>query len=198
MPFRLGMLGMWHTHANGIVRQACAHPEEFSLVGFYDPDPAVVAARRETWGAQVPGFRLFDRPEELLEQPLDGVVVEGQVYQNLELARQALERGLPVMLEKPAGANRIAHRELVTLARSRGLHVQMIYLFRYMSAVQEMLRLQAAGAFGEVYHFRARLPKVLEDYPRYLEDFAWHPGGIYFEMAGHVIDLMVAVLGRPE
>ena len=45
MPIKLGMLGMWHTHADGIVRQVAEHPDEFSLVGFYDPDPAVVGAQ---------------------------------------------------------------------------------------------------------------------------------------------------------
>ena len=33
---KLGMLGMWHTHADGIVRQVAEHPDEFSLVGFDD------------------------------------------------------------------------------------------------------------------------------------------------------------------
>ena len=40
---KLGMLGMWHSHADGLVRQVCEHPDEFQLVGFYDPDPAVAA-----------------------------------------------------------------------------------------------------------------------------------------------------------
>ncbi len=198
MPLRLGMLGMWHTHANGIVRQVCAHPDEFQLVGFYDADPTVVAQRREQWGPLVPHFELYDSPAAVLDLDLDGVVVEGLVYENLALARLALESGRPVMLEKPAGANRTEHHELLACAREQGLHMQMIYLFRYMSAVQELLRLVRAGDLGEIYHFRARLPKVLVDYPRYLEDFAWHPGGIWFEMAGHVIDLMVAVLGAPR
>src|SRR5438874_532672 len=46
-PMKLGMLGMWHTHADGIVRQVAEHPEEFTLVGFHDPDPQVVANRRK-------------------------------------------------------------------------------------------------------------------------------------------------------
>ena len=45
MPLKLAMLGMWHTHANGIVQQVAEHPDEFSLVGFHDPDPQVAAGR---------------------------------------------------------------------------------------------------------------------------------------------------------
>ncbi len=195
---KLGMLGMWHTHADGIVRQVAEHPDEFTLVGFYDADPAVVAKRREQWGPQIDGFRVFDKPEQLLAEPLDGVVVEGRVYENLALARLALESGRPVMLEKPAGDRLDEYRQLVDLAQRKHLHVQMIYLFRYMSAVQEMLRRARAGELGRIYEFRARLPKDLPSYDRFVEELKHYKGGMFFEMAGHVIDMMVAILGKPK
>src|SRR3954469_21946267 len=101
--FRFAMLGMWHTHADGLVRQLAAHPDEFTLVGACDTDPQLAGERRRRWLPLLPGLRLFARPEELLAQPLDGVVVEGRVFENLRLARLALERGKPGMLGKPAG-----------------------------------------------------------------------------------------------
>jgi len=198
MPMKLGMLGMWHSHADGIVRQVAAHPDEFRLVGFYDPDPRVVADRRRRWEALLGSVRLFDRPEQLLQEPLDGVVVESRVYENLRLARLALESGRPVMLEKPAGDNLAEHRRLLELARQKKLHVQMIYLFRYMSAVLEMLSRARKGEFGRIYEFRARLPKDLGSYQRFVEELERYRGGIFFEMAGHVIDMMVAILGEPR
>lgn len=195
MPMKLGMLGMWHSHADGIVRQVAAHPDEFSLIGFYEPDPQTVADRSKRWEPIVPGFRVFDTAEALLREPLDGVVVEGRVYENLKLARLALESGRPVMLEKPAGDNLDEHRRLIDLAQRKHLHVQMIYLFRYMSAVLELTGRARKGELGRIYEFRARLPKDLPSYQRYVSDLGQYKGGIYFEMAGHVIDLMVAVLG---
>jgi predicted dehydrogenase len=197
MPLRLGMLGMWHTHAEGIVRQVIEHPNEFSLVAFHDPDAAVVAERRKLWEAKVPGFRLFDSAAKLLNEKLDGVIVEGRVHENLKLARLALESGKPVMLEKPAGTDLAEYRKLIELAQRKHLHLQMIYLFRYMPAVLELLRRAKAGEFGAVYEFRARLPKDLRDYRRFVDELKPYPGGIFFEMAGHVIDMMVAVLGKP-
>lgn len=195
---KLGMLGMWHTHADGIVRQVAAHSDEFTLVGFYDPDSAVVKKRREQWSPLIPDFRVFDKPEQLLAEPLDGAVVEGRVYENVALARLALESGRPVMLEKPAGDRLDDFRRLIDLAQRKHLHVQMIYLFRYMSAVQELLRQVRAGAFGRIYEFRARLPKDLPSYDRFVEELKHYKGGIFFEMAGHVIDIMLAILGLPK
>jgi len=197
-PLRLGMLGMWHTHADGIVRHVAEHPKEFALVGFYDVDAQVVADRRKKWEAKIPNFRIFDKPESLLQEKLDGVVVEGRVHDNLKLAKLALEAGFPVMLEKPAGDNLDEHRKLIDLAQRKHLRVQMIYLFRYMSAVQEMLKRVRKGELGRVYEFRARLPKALSDYKRFVEELKPYKGGMFFEMAGHVIDMMVAVLGKPK
>jgi predicted dehydrogenase len=194
---KLGMLGMWHSHADGIVRRVAEHPDEFKLVGFYDSDPAVVRARRGEWQPHLGECRVFDSPEKLLAEPLDGVVVEGRVYENLSLARMAIETGRPVMLEKPAGEKLDDFRRLLDLAQRKHLHVQMIYLFRYMSAVQEMLRQARAGNLGRIYEFRARLPKDLGSYDKYVAELDRYPGGMFFEMAGHVIDVMVAILGKP-
>lgn len=197
-PMKLGLLGMWHSHAQGLVRQIIAHPDEFRLVGAWDPEAEVVKSRGTEWKGQVQDFRVFDRPEALLKQELDGIVVEQRVHENLRLARLAIEAGFPVMLEKPAGTNLAEYRELIQQARMRHLHVQMIYLFRYMSATLEMLRRARSGSLGDVYFFRARLPKVLGDYDRFEEELKLYRGGIFFEMAGHVIDMMIAILGAPK
>src|SRR5437879_6480502 len=119
MPLKLGMLGMWHSHADGIVRQVAAHPDEFRLVGFWDSDPKVIAERRKQWEPRSKDFRLFDKADALLAEPLDGVVVEGRVYENVKLARLALESGRPVMLEKPAGDKLADFERLIDLAQRK-------------------------------------------------------------------------------
>jgi predicted dehydrogenase len=199
MPFRFAMLGMWHTHADGLVRQIAAHPQEFSLVGFYDRDPQVIARRRKDWEPRLGGnLRIFDKPEALVREPIDGVVVEGRVHENLRLARVGLDQGKPVLLEKPAGDDFDEFRRLVDQAQKKHLHVQLIYLFRYMSAVQEMLQRVRKKELGRIYHYRARLPKDITLYKSYVEELGQYKGGMFFEMAGHVIDMMVAILGTPR
>ena len=197
MPLRLAMLGLWHTHADGMVRQACAHPDEFQLLGFYDPDPTVVAQRARQWKSLVPAFRVFDSAAELLRQPLDGVLVEGRVHLNLGFARQAIERGLPVLLEKPAGIRFAEFEHVAHLAQTRGLRLQLAYLFRYMSAVQELLSRHRRGDLGQVYLFRGRLPKDLALYHQLVQELGEYEGGVFFEMAGHLVDLAVTLAGRP-
>ena len=198
MPLRLAMLGMWHTHADGMVRQIAEHPKEFTLVGFYDRESEVIKRRIKQWEPRIGKLRVFDKPEALLKEPIDAVVVEGRVSDNVRLARLALETGKPVLLEKPAGDDFDAFRRLIDQAQKKHLHVQMIYLFRYMSAVQEMLTRVRKNELGRIYHYRARLPKDLTLYKSYVEELSIYKGGMFFEMAGHVIDMMIAMLGTPR
>jgi predicted dehydrogenase len=198
MPLRLAMLGMWHTHADGIVRQIAENSEEFALVGFHDRDPELVAQRAAQWEPRLGKLNVFDTAESLVREKLDGVIVEGRVHENVRLARLAIDEGKPVLLEKPAGDNLDDFRRLLDQAQKKHLHVQMIYLFRYMAAVQEMLQRVGKQELGHIYHFRARLPKDLPSYQRYVEELGQYKGGMFFEMAGHVIDMMIAMLGTPR
>jgi predicted dehydrogenase len=194
---RLALLGLWHPHAPGMVRQIAAHPEEFTLVGAWDPDAALARKRREEWKPHL-DLKLYDSAEALLAEPLDGVVVEGIVSDNCRHARLALERGLPVLLEKPFGASLAEALATFELAKRKNLHLQLVYLFRYMSAVEEMLTRARRGDIGHVYEFRARLPKDFTLYEEHVETLGQYAGGIFFEMAGHVIDFMCSILGPPR
>jgi predicted dehydrogenase len=198
MPLRLGMLGLWHTHADGMTRQIVAHPEEFTLVGGYESDADTAAARRRQWADRYGSFRLFDSLAELLRQPIDAVVVEGRVFENLAYAQAAIDSGRPVLLEKPAGTRLAEFEALADSARARRLHLQLTYLFRYMPAVREMLARAGRGDLGNLYEFRARLPKDLSLYADLVEELRPYPGGVFFEMAGHMIDILVTLLGPPR
>lgn len=198
MPLRLAMLGLWHVHAAGMFKQIVSHTDEFALVGIHDPDPQVLAARLAEWQPFLRDLRAFDTAESLLEQPLDGVVVEGQVSWNLKAARLVLERGLPLLLEKPAGTDLNEFRRLVEIARSRNIPLQMAYLFRWMPAMRALVQRTRGGDLGRIYHFRGRLPKELSGYAEYAATLGEYPGGIFFEMAGHLVDLMVTLLGPPR
>ncbi len=197
-PLRLGMLGMWHTHAHGMVRQIAIHPDEFALSAAWDPDPSVADDRTERWRQLLPGLRLCPTAADVLSEPLDGVLVEGQVADNIYLARLAIDSGRPVLLEKPAGVDVAGFAYLARVARARGLHLQLAYLFRYMSAVRHLLSLADSGALGHIYQFRGRLPKDLRLYAEHEAELARYPGGILFEMAGHLVDIMVSLLGAPR
>ena len=198
MPLKFAYLGAWHSHAGMHVREATERPDEFQLVGMYDPDATVVEGRQKDWSEPFPNLRVFPSVEAALESDAEAVIVEGHVYQNLDYAEQALEAGKHVLLEKPAGVDLEQLERIHKLSEREGLMLQMAYMWRYNPAIHEMLRLAQSGAFGDIFYYRGHIPKPISWHPQLAQEFKVYHGGIYFEMAGHLIDLMVIMMGEPK
>lgn len=192
------MMGLSHVHAEPMVSVLARHPDEFRLVAYWDPNDEVAADRGRHWSDSLAGARRFGSKEELFRQPIDAVIVEGQVEANLETAKDAIAAGFPVLLEKPAGTRYADFEQLVDQAARRGLRLQMLYLFRYLSAVRRLIEMVERGELGRIYHFRGRLPKERANYKTYAAELGQFAGGIFFEMAGHLIDLAIRLLGPPR
>ena len=197
MPLKFAYLGAWHSHASMHVREAARRPDEFQLVGLYDPDPEVIARNQQRWTQFNLPLTVFPTAAALLESAAEAVIVEGHIYQNLDYAEQALEAGKHVLLEKPAGVDLAQLERIHKLAKSKNLVLQMAYMWRYNPAIHEILRLARAGALGAIFQYRGHIPKPREWHPELAEEFSVYHGGVYFEMAGHLVDLMVTLMGTP-
>ena len=193
MAFKFAFLGCWHSHTNMHVRESAARPNEFKFIGIYDSDPAVIAKRREEWGVPV-----FPSVEAVLHSDADAVVVEGRVFQNLDYAEQALEAGKHVLLEKPAGVDLEQLKRIQRLSVDKGVCLQMAYMWRYNPAIHEMIRLVKAGALGDIFYYRGHIPKPKSWHEQLEAENGYYKGSVYFEMGGHLVDLMVAMMGKPE
>jgi predicted dehydrogenase len=87
---------------------------------------------------------------ELLDQPLDAVVVASPHGLHYEHAKAALQRGLHVMVEKPMALRAAEAWELVELARARDLHLLVPYGWNYKPFVEEAQRWVAEGVLGTI------------------------------------------------
>lgn len=197
MSFRFGLLGASHVHTDGLTRTMLSAPDRYRLVAAHDPDPALLRDRVARWNEAGGEVRACASVEELLASSIDGIALEGEVDANVPMAIRAVEAGHPVLLEKPAGIDLPRFDELLTKARERRRHVQMLYLFRWMSAVQAMIQWAREGNGGDLYLFRGRLPKEHDLYGSLEKELGRYAGGVFFEMAGHLVDLAVTLLGRP-
>ena len=194
---KFAFFGAWHSHAVMHVREAAERPEEFELVGMYDADAEVIKRNQEKWEEYGLDIPVFETIEELLGSEAEAVVVEGHVYQNLDYVEQALHAGKHVLMEKPAGVDLVQLEKVHGLAEERGLVLQMAYMWRYNPAVDEMLSLVREGVVGQVFMFRGHIPKPLGWHKELSGEYKAYHGGVYFEMAGHLVDLLVAIMGEP-
>jgi predicted dehydrogenase len=91
---------------------------------------------------------------DLLQNPaVEAVVVATPVRTHFDLARQALEAGKHVLVEKPLAATVEEAERLIELAERRGLTLMVDHTFVYTGAVQRMKQLVDEGHLGRLYYW---------------------------------------------
>ena len=191
---RFAQFGVGHSHAAGKAQVLAASPD-VEMYGVWEPD----AARRAAAGAQAAyaGVRWLRDADDVLGNPtVEAVAVEGDVFQSVAWAQRAVDAGKHMWLDKPAGLTMEPFRRLVETARARNLLVQLGYMFRYNRGAQFLLDWARSGRLGDVHAVQGRISLTVAQSERAL--LPQLPGGPAFEILCHVIDLVVALLGRPQ
>jgi predicted dehydrogenase len=189
-PVRVAVYGIGHAHAMGKVTALRTLPE-FDFVGVCEPD-----AERPRTHKALNGVRWLAPREMLEDSSIDLIVVESRVQENLAYARQAVDAGKFVHLDKAPGNNLPAFRDLLEAAARRGRIVQIGYQWRYHPAMQAALAAAREGWLGDVYSFRARIDKPTPPADR--RELAAFRGGMMFELGCHLIDRATDLLGKPS
>lgn len=130
-PIRVGVVGVGHL--------GCEHARIYASL----PDVELVGVSDLDWSrASAVGKRVGVRPysdhSELLESA-DAVSVAVPTVDHHALVREALLAGAHVLVEKPITKTIAEAEELVRLAQSRGLVLQVGHVERYNPAVQAMV-----------------------------------------------------------
>jgi predicted dehydrogenase len=95
-------------------------------------------------------------PDELLDQTLDAVIVASGNDSHYALSMAALDRGLPVLCEKPLALTSIEATTMADRARSVGVATMVPFTYRYMPTNQYVKRLIDDGYLGRPFHLNMR------------------------------------------
>jgi predicted dehydrogenase len=185
---RIGFLGSTHAHGSEKLRQM-HESTEWELVGLAEKNPEAAAAARQR------GVRVVSREELLGDRAIQAIAVEGDVGDHARDALDALNAGKHVHLEKSPAADMASFRRLVELAGQKGLLLQMGYMWRYNPGINAAVDAARRKQLGDVYLVRGTINTQLNAAGRVPP--AQFRGGLMFELAGHLIDPMVRLLGRP-
>lgn len=189
-PIRAAVYGTGHAHAMGKIAALRALPQ-YELVGVCEPDTTQPRTHKA-----LDGVRWLSQKEMLEDASIELIAVESRVQENLLYAREAVDAGKFVHLDKAPGNNMTAFRALLAEAGRRKRTVQMGYMWRYHPAMQAALEAARKGWLGDVYSFRARIDKPIPPADRRL--LGAFRGGMMFELGCHLIDRATDLLGKPR
>lgn len=197
----VGVLGLSHDHVWGNLA-ALTTGEHGTLVAAADPDPQLRAKLEKLYGGAV----LHEQFEDLLaRRDLDAVVVFSDNRTSAMLALRALERGLPVMIEKPMAADLPGARALLAASERAGVPLMVNWPTAWRPALRHGLTLAQSGTVGEPLQLNHRGghagPREFGCSPQFC-DWLYDPhrngGGALVDYCGYGAVLCRLVLGRPE
>jgi predicted dehydrogenase len=92
--------------------------------------------------------------KELVKDPqIDAVVIATPVSNHFPAAKEALESGKHVLLEKPMTATVDESEKLIELAEKKNVKLMVDHTFLYTGAVRKMRELVQSGELGDLYYF---------------------------------------------
>ena len=140
------------------------HIRNYSELGALEVVCDTNRASLDEISARYPGIRIeTDLSRVLAGDSIDGVVIATPAVTHYSLARQAIDAGKHVLVEKPLALNVDEGHHLVELADSRGVILMVGHLLEYHPAVLRLAELVKSGELGElryIYSSRLNLGKV--------------------------------------
>jgi predicted dehydrogenase len=192
---KIGQIGVGHPHASGKIETIKELSDEYELVGIAEPDEEL---RKEAMNdSDYAGVKWMTVEQLLNTKGLQAVTVETKTKGLLPTGMQCINAGMHIHLDKPAGESLSAFKKLLDEATSRKLAVQMGYMFRYNPAFEFCFKAVRNGWLGDIFEVHGVMGKGLNDKRRKEWDDEFI-GGTMFNLGCHLIDTMVAVLGKPD
>lgn len=161
---------------------------------------AVVERHEKKAAGKYPDIISYDSVEDLLnDQEVELIVVNTPGFLHYEQAKQALQAGKHVLIEKPATATLAQVLELFDLAKQLNLHVFIYQNRRWDSdflSVKEVIESGRLGNLIEV-HFRYDRYKPMLSPKAFKETANTPANGLVYDLGPHLLDQVISLFGKP-
>ena len=182
-------------------------PVRFGLVGYgfggrYFHAPLIASAvgceltavatrsadRRALVGRQHPDAVVVDDLAGLVAAGAEALVVSTPAETHIPLCREALELGVPVVVDKPFALAAADARAAVELAERLGVVLSVYQNRRWDSDFRTVRALASGGALGEITRFESRFERRQDGPPA-------AGGGTLLDFGSHLVDQALQLLG---
>ncbi len=198
---KLGILGVGNIgrdHVKRIVEGKCP---EIELCAVCDLKQDRLDYARELAGDELP---VFKSAEEMMESGLiDSVLVSVPHYDHPKFAMMAMEKGLHVLIEKPAGVYTKQVIEMNEYAKKHDVKFGIMMNQRTNCIYRKMREIVQSGELGEI----RRTNWIITDWYRsqaYYDSGDWRAtwsgegGGVLLNQCPHNLDLWQWICGMPK
>jgi predicted dehydrogenase len=192
---------------NSGTRESGGDPVRFGLLGYgfgarYFHAPLIASAvgcelvavatrsaeRRALVAREHPDATTVDDLAELVAAGAEAVAVSTPADTHIPLCRQALELGLPVVVDKPFALTAADARATVELAERLGVPLSVYQNRRWDSDFRTVRALADSGALGEITRFESRFERREPGPPA-------AGGGTLLDFGSHLVDQALQLLG---
>lgn len=197
---KLGIIGygnMGRGHTNNIMGGKTPNTE---LCAMCDTDPE----RRQVFAEKYPDIPVFATAEELMDSGLcEAILIAVPHYDHVPLAIKGFEKGLHVLVEKPAGVYTKQVREMNEVAKKSGKVFGLMFNQRTKPFYQKLREMIKRGDLGHI----KRITWIITDWYRcqaYHESSEWRSnwrgegGGALINQNPHQLDLWQWLFGMPD
>ncbi len=166
--------------------------EEFELVAISTSNGDAVA---NDW----PSVQHYAAASELLiKSDAELVIITAPNDVHFELAKQAIENGKHVIIEKPFVTKVADGEELIALAKEKGRVLSVYHNRRWDGDFLTVKKLIEEKRIGEIKHFESHFDRFRPKVRQRWREQAAVGGGILFDLGPHLIDQALELFGVPD
>jgi predicted dehydrogenase len=186
------------------------HALAYRELGLYYPGmlpsvelTGVCTTRAETAmrAAEEAGIRFWtDQIEELVNhKDVDVIDCCAPNYMHYPVAMAAIQAGKPVLMEKPLALDSEQGEKIAQAAQKAGVHIGMIFNYRFIPAILHARQLIEEGFIGQIYQFQ--IEYLHSGYQNPSRPMGWKlrraqsGGGALVDLGSHLIDMTRYLIG---
>ena len=160
----------------------------------------IVQREGEEAATAYPEVRVVRSVDELLGDPaIELVVVATPNETHFGLAKQAVEAGRHVVIDKPFAATSAQAGELIELTQAKGLVVAPFHNRRWDGDFLTLKKVLSTGVLGRVVSLESHFDR----FRPLLREATWKEkgnpaNGLLFDLAPHLVDQALALFGMPK
>jgi scyllo-inositol 2-dehydrogenase (NADP+) len=159
-----------------------SNPGRRAQIAAEHPAAEVVPSVQELWNGVPPGLAVVASPNDT----------------HVTVALEAIERGIPVVVDKPLAVTADSGRELVSRAQDAGVLLTVFQNRRWDSDQLTLRRLIAEDALGSIVRYESRFERWRPELDRskWRENIAPEQGGgALLDLGSHLVDQALTLFG---